>query len=67
MESGEVDIKVTKEDFQYYWKKVRERTASLYSGLHFGHYIAAAFSNRLSEIHALKLLVIAKTGYAPDR
>ena len=43
MESGEVDIKVTKEDFQYYWKKVREKTASTYLGLHFGHYIAAAF------------------------
>ena len=67
MESGEVDIKVTKEDFQYYWKKVRERTASSYSGLHFGHYIAAAFSDRLSEIHALKLSVIARTGCAPDR
>ena len=67
MKDGEVDIKFTPEDFQYYWKKVRERTASAYSGRHFGHYVAAAHSEALSKFHALHLSVIAQTGCAPER
>ena len=55
MESGEVDIVVTVDDFKYYWSKVRERTALSISGRHFGHYKAAAKSDKLSRIHALML------------
>ena len=68
MESGEVDIVVTKEDFQYYWRKAKaERTSFSFSRVHFGHYKAAAKSEYLSRIHALKLLLIAKTGCTPER
>ena len=37
-----VCIFVTVEDYQYYWKTVKERTSSSYNRLNFGHYIAAA-------------------------
>jgi len=49
-EAGEVDIVITQDDFQHYWKRANERTSSSYSGLHFGHYKAAAFSDKLSHI-----------------
>ena len=32
---------VTPEDFKLFWRTAKERTGSSYSGLHFGHYIAA--------------------------
>ena len=67
MEAGRVDIVVTVDDFRYYWKKAKERTSSAYSKLHFGHYKAAAYSDLLSEVHALKLSLIAKTGSVPER
>lgn len=37
MERGKVDIVVTIDDFKIYWRHVKERTATLYSKLHFGH------------------------------
>ena len=67
MEGGEINIVVSQEDFQYYWKRVKERTSSSFSGVHFGHYKAAAYSDSLSRMHALKLSIISKTGAAPDR
>jgi hypothetical protein len=39
----EITTDVTTEDFQHFWQTARERTGSFYSGLHFGHYIAASF------------------------
>ena len=67
MEGKEVDIVITREDFQFFWKRSREKTASSYSGLHFGHYKAAAHSNLLSDIHSSKLSLISQTGEAPER
>jgi len=67
MEAGEVDIVVTKDDFQHFWKRMNERTASSYSKLHIGHYKSAAHSEVLSEIHAKKLSLITQTGSAPER
>ena len=66
MGAGEVDIVVSVEDFQHYWKRSEEKTASFFSGLHFGHYKAIAHSNILSKVYALKLTLISKTGSAPD-
>ena len=65
--SGEVYIVVSMEDFQHYWKRAKEKTASSFSGLHFGHYKAIAHSDILSKVHALNLTLISKTGSAPDR
>ena len=67
MEDGEVDIIVTEGDFKYYWGKARERTSSSFSMLHFGHYKAAAKSDKLSKLHALKLTLISRFGSAPER
>ena len=67
MGEGEVSIIITKEDFQHYWKRVKERTASSYSGRHFGHYKAAAHSEYLSEVHAKHMALITKTGATPSR
>ena len=64
---GEVSIIITKEDFQYYWRKVKERTALSFSGHHFGHYAAAAHLDALSEVHARRLALITKSGVAPNR
>jgi len=58
----EVATFVTAEDYQYYWKRVKERTYSSYSRLHFGHYIAAADSEVLSTSHADKLTEFARRG-----
>jgi hypothetical protein len=38
MGEGEVSVVITQEDYQYYWRKVKESTSSSLSGLHFGHY-----------------------------
>ena len=67
MEQGEVDIVVTADNFQHYWKRAKERTASSYSKLNFGHYKSAPHSDLLSEVHALKLSLVTKTGSAPER
>ena len=42
MEEEEFDIVITRDDYQFFWKRLREKTASSYSGLHIGHYKAAA-------------------------
>ena len=54
MEGGEVDIVV------HYWRSAKERTALLYSKLHFGHYKSTPHSDLLLEVHALKLSLISK-------
>ena len=66
MGEGEVDIVVSIEDFQHYWKRAEEKTAASFSGVHFGHYKAIAHSDILSKVHALKLTLISKTGSAPN-
>ena len=67
MGDREVNIIITREDYQHYWKRVEERIASSYSGLHFGHYKSAAFLDYLLEILSKKLTLISQTGSAPKR
>ena len=67
MSREEVATYVTAEDYQYYWKKAREKTSSSYSRLHFGHYIAAADSEELSKLHAAKLTEVARRGIPLNR
>ena len=62
MEAGEVDIVVTADDFQHYWKRAKEKTSSSYSKLHFGHYKAAAYDNNLAALHCVKLNEMARRG-----
>jgi hypothetical protein len=58
---SQLSCEITKEDFQRYWKKPRERTSSSISDLHYGHYKAAATDDTLSKIHAL-MTELAVTG-----
>ena len=66
MGTGEVNITVSIEDFQYYWRRIKERISSSYSKLHFGHYKSAAHSVYLSDCHAAKLSLTTKTGCTPE-
>lgn len=66
-EDDMIPASVSKEDFQLYWKSVKERTSSSMSGLHFGHWKAAARSDELSEIHAVFTEIAVSTGYSPSR
>jgi hypothetical protein len=50
---------VTPEEFQHFWQMAREQTESSYSGLHFGHYIAASFCPDLSLLHVARLSICA--------
>jgi len=49
-------------DFRHFWQTARESTGSSYSGLHFGHYIAASFCPDLLVLHAAKLSICARNG-----
>lgn len=64
---GEVSVAISQEDYQYYWRRVKERTSSSLSGLHFGHYKSIATDDELSNILARKLSLISSTGSAPER
>ncbi len=44
---------ILKVRWQKRWKKVEEDTSSTYSGLHFGHYIAGADCDYISQFHTL--------------
>ena len=58
----EIATYVTPDDFQQFWQHTREHTGSSYSGLHFGHYIAASFCPDLSLLHVAKLSICARNG-----
>ncbi len=58
---------VTPEDFKLFWRTAKERTGSSYSGLHFGHYIAALHCPNLLLLHAAKLSICARNGVSLAR
>ena len=57
-----VKIKMTKEDYRAHWKHAKEETSSLFSGLHFGYYIAGIESDYISHFHALKATLLLHHG-----
>ena len=57
---------VSLQDYQVHWKWSKKCTSSI-SGLHFGHWKAAAESNFLSKFHALFTDIVISTGYSPIR
>ncbi len=65
--STEVATYVTVKDFQHFWQTARERKGLSYSGLHFGHYIAASFCPNLSLLHAAKLSICMQNGVSLAR
>eukprot|EP00804_Cyclotella_cryptica_P004495 CCRYP_017638-RA/>CCRYP_017638-RA protein AED:0.30 eAED:-0.69 QI:0/-1/0/1/-1/0/1/0/265 len=58
---------ITREEWQWAWRHKHENTSSSQSGLHFGHYIAGAESDILSDVHALKTSLALHYGIALTR
>jgi hypothetical protein len=67
MTPDEISALVMHKDFQAYWLTAREATASSYSNLHFGIYMAFAKSDKLSKLQVAKLTLAAKLGATLDR
>ena len=60
------DISITPEDLKTYWKRVNEFTSSSMSGIHHGHYKAAAQDEFSTNIFAQQLTIIARSGVPPE-
>ena len=58
---------ISAEDFIRYWNGRKEKTSSSFSGLHFGHWKAAAQSKNLSTIHAKSIELAFATGTPLER
>ena len=67
MKNGGTTIDITPEEFRYFWRRIREKTASSKSGVHYGHYKAAAHSAAASTFLANKITLIARCGVPPER
>jgi hypothetical protein len=65
--SDSVNGIILQERWQQRWKKVKEDTSSSQLGLHFGHYIACANCNYISQFRALQVLLALKKGIALER
>ena len=61
-ERGTIEKGVSAEDFREGFRGAKERTASSFSTLHFGHYKTAVEDEELSDIHAGMLDIAARTG-----
>lgn len=62
-----VDSTIRRQEWASRWARAREKTSSSESGLHFGHYKAAAKSPMISHLHALKTTLALRRGFALDR
>jgi hypothetical protein len=58
---------ISQERWQQQWKKVKEDTSLSPSGLHFGHYIAGADWDYISQFHALWVSLASKKGIVLER
>jgi hypothetical protein len=65
--NGKQTITISKEEFQYFWKRVREGTASSYSGIHDGSCKATAQSDTISYFFANKITLISRSGVPSER
>jgi len=55
------------EAFCRHWRRARESTSSSFSGLHFGHYKAAAYSPTIAHLHARFTQLVFMTGISLSR
>ncbi len=67
LQDGHTKITLGAEDFQYYWRRVREKTSSSISGIHFGHYKTATYLAILTDFFARMITMIARCGCPPER
>ncbi len=59
-------IVITPEDFKQFWRRVNEFTSSSMSGVHYGHYKAAAMDEFSTQLLAQQLTIIARSGVPPE-
>jgi hypothetical protein len=67
MSGKEIATMISTADFQQYWRRVDERTSSLFSGITFSHYKAVASHTMLSAMHAAYLTLCARCSIALAR
>jgi len=58
---------VTSKDYKDWWLTADEDIQSSKSGIHFGHYKAAAYNEYLTSLHVAKLNLILSTGIPLER
>ncbi len=59
-------IIITPEDFKQFWKKVNKFTSLSMSGVHYRYYKAAIQDPHSTNVLALQLTVIARSGIPPE-
>ena len=52
---GNISTQLSREEFQWYWKRCREYTSSGRSGLHFGHFKASSTNDYLTDVDRIFL------------
>jgi hypothetical protein len=62
-----VSLAISSSDYINHWKGAKESTSSSLSGLHFGHWKAAASNTLLAEVHALFCEITCSTGFSLPR
>jgi len=60
------EIIITPEDFKRFWKKVNKFISSSMSGVHYRHYKAAIQDPQSTNVLALQLTIIARSGIPPE-
>ncbi len=66
LHDGHLKITLNAEYFKYYWRRVQEKTSSSISGIHFGHYKTATYSETITDFFAGKITMIARCGCPPE-
>ncbi len=61
------EITLGESEFQYYWRKFREKTSSSISGAHAGHYKSATFLDMVTNFLSRKITLIVRGGCPPER
>jgi hypothetical protein len=62
----ENEIIITSDNFKCFWRKANKFTSLSMSGVHYGHFKAAIQDGMSSEVLALQLTVIARSGIPPE-
>jgi hypothetical protein len=64
--AGPIPATISKEEHQSGWKKQKEQTASVSSGLAFSDHKAASYDDEMSEIDRLLREIPYTQGFSPD-
>ena len=67
MTNENITLTITSEEFQHFWKRMKERVASSYSGIYYGHYKATVHSDKISTFFSKNITLVSKTGVPPER